>query len=171
MEDAPNIAHLPVARRSEIPCTCGRTGCLTSVAGRKALTARAVRAGLDVTTAADITELAKAGNPKAKRILRYRIEALGEALVILMDVFSPDKIVLAGAIGTIENDLELFRAIVATRLPQAVDVENIVVPTSLGDATTANIVAAATPSLADFYDDALTRCAAPDGQPAPHTST
>ena len=78
---------------------------------------------------------------------------------------------LAGAIGTIENDLELFRAIVATRLPQAVDVENIVVPTSLGDATTANIVAAATPSLADFYDDALDAVCS-TGRPArPHTST
>src|SRR5690606_3112457 len=89
---APDIAHLPVAARSAIPCTCGRRGCLTSVAGREALVARARRSGLDADTPAAITALARSGDKAARRLLRSRIESLGEVVSILVDVFAPDRV-------------------------------------------------------------------------------
>lgn len=154
---APDIAHLPVAARSAIPCTCGRRGCLTSVAGREALVARARRSGLDADTPAAITALARSGDKAARRLLRSRIESLGEVVSILVDVFAPDRVVLAGAIHTLDNDVDVIRSIVAARASSPIDAERLVIPTTLGDATTANIVAAATACLADFYDNALTR--------------
>lgn len=154
---APDIAHLPVAARSELPCECGRRGCLTSVAGREALAARARRRGLDVDSLADVTALARSGDKTARRLLRSRIEWLGEAVAILVDVFSPEKVVLAGAIRTLDNDVDLIRSIVDARAARPIDVHAMVVPTALGDATTANIVAAATPCLVDFYENALAR--------------
>lgn len=156
---APDIAHLPVAARSEIPCECGRRGCLTSVAGREALVARARRRGLEVDSLADITALSRTGDKTAQRLLRSRIEWLGEAVAILMDVFSPEKVVLAGAIRTLDNDVDLIKSIVAARSTGHLNIDAMVVPTALGEATTANIVAAATPCLVDFYDNALTRSA------------
>lgn len=163
---APDIAHLPVAARSEIPCSCGRRGCLTSVAGREAIVARAQRRDLDVKSLADVTALARSGNKTARRLLRARIEWLGEAVAILVDVFSPEKVVLAGAIRTLDNDVDLIRSIVAGRSTRPIDVEGLVVPTALGDATTANIVAAATPCLVGFYDNPLIRSARLDGDNA-----
>ena len=128
--------------------------------------ARARRRNLDVKSLADVTALARSGDKTARRLLRARIEWLGEAVSILIDVFSPDKVVLAGAIRTLDNDVDLIRSVVAARSTRPIDVAHLIVPTALGDATTANIVAAATPCLVDFYDNALTRSARPNGDNA-----
>ncbi|MEX1271593.1 MAG: ROK family protein, partial [Acidimicrobiia bacterium] len=47
---APDITHLPVGPDQGLPCHCGRTGCLRSVAGAEALVTRARQEGLDVAT-------------------------------------------------------------------------------------------------------------------------
>ncbi|HSJ28650.1 MAG TPA: ROK family transcriptional regulator [Acidimicrobiia bacterium] len=156
---APEMAHLPVPGRSEVSCSCGRKGCLTSVAGRDALVARARRSGLDVTTMSDITALARAGNAAARRVMRHRVTSLGEATAILVDVYAPEKVVLAGAIRTLDDDVDRIRSVVADRTRADFDVREAVVPTDLGDATTANVVAAATTYLADFYENPLLRSA------------
>lgn len=152
---APDIAHLPVTSRSEIPCDCGRRGCLTSVAGNDALLARARRAGLKVRTPVDVTKLARAGDAAARRIIRQRVRYLGEAVAILIAVLAPEKVVLAGAVHALENEIEIVRSVVAERAAPGESRVDAVVMTALGDAATANVVAAATAYLATFYDNAL----------------
>lgn len=151
---APYVAHLPVRGRSEIECWCGRKGCLASVAGREATVARAQRAGLEVASVGDIARLARNGDNRAGEILRRRIDSIGEAISILIDVYDPDKVVLAGSISS-DKDVDRIRTAVSAHSDSRVDPDDVVVPTALGDSATANVVAAATARLAEFYTNPL----------------
>ena len=152
---APDMAHFPVPGRSEIPCACGRKACLTSVAGRDALVARARRSGLAVRTNGELATLARSGNGVARRVMRHRVTSLGEAIAILIQAYAPEKVVLAGAIRTLDDDIDRIRSVVARRTVEGSDSADTIVPTALGDAETANVVAAATTRLADFYSNPL----------------
>ena len=152
---APDITHLPVAAEQGIPCSCGRRGCLRSVAGAEALVARALQEGLDVATITDISQLARSGNEIARGLIRSRSEFLGEAVAILIDLLAPEKVVLAGAIHTLDNAVDLVRAVAARRSEHAYRIDDIIVPTALGEPASANIVAAAAGCLDDVYRNGL----------------
>ncbi len=164
---APDIAHLAVASRSETPCDCSRTGCLTSVAGNDAILSRGRKAGLNVNTSAEITALARSGDAAARRILRQRVRYLGEAVAILVAVLAPEKVVLSGAIHALDNEVEIVQSVVATRTAPGEAPVDLVVPTALGEPAAANVVAAATAYLATFYENALAHVEPPTLQPAP----
>jgi predicted NBD/HSP70 family sugar kinase len=152
---APDITHLPVSTKGGIPCDCGRRGCLRSVAGAEALVARAHEEGLDVATITDISHLARDGNEIARALIKSRTEYLGEAVAILIDLLAPEKVVLAGAIHTLDNAVDLVRSVVAQRSGNGRRIDDIVVPTTLGEPASANIVAAAAGCLVDVYDNGL----------------
>ena len=160
---APDITHLPVTTEEGIPCECGRRGCLRSVAGAEALVARAHRDGLDVSTITDISHLARAGNEIARGLIRSRTEFLGEAVAILIDLLAPEKVVLAGAIHTLDNAVDLVRSVVARRSGDGHVIGDIVVPTALGEPASANIVAAAAGCLVDLYRNGLAISPTPNG--------
>lgn len=153
---APDITHLPVSTEEGIPCDCGRRGCLRSVAGAEALVARAQSEGLDVSTITEISHLARAGHEIARALIRSRTEFLGEAVAILIDLLAPEKVVLAGAIHTLDNAVDLVRSVVVQRSGNAHLINDIVVPTALGEPASANIVAAAAGCLIDLYTIGLT---------------
>ena len=154
---APDITHLPVTSEAGIACDCGRTGCLRSVAGAEALVARAHSQGLDVATITDISRLAREGDDVARGLIRSRTEFLGEAVAILLDLLAPEKVVLAGAIHTLDNAVDIVRAVVAERSGNGGDIDDIVVPTALGEPASANILAAAAGCLIDVYTNGLVR--------------
>ena len=152
---APDITHLPVSNAGGIPCDCGRRGCLRSVAGAEALVARARSDGLDVSTITEISHLARAGNEIARALIRSRTEFLGEAVAILIDLLAPEKVVLAGAIHTLDNAVDLVRSVAAQRSGNPQLIDDIVVPTGLGEPASANIVAAAVGCLTEVYRNGL----------------
>jgi predicted NBD/HSP70 family sugar kinase len=162
---APNIAHLPVSQQSEIDCSCGRAGCLASVAGRDATVARARRAGLDATTISEVATAALQGSAVAREVILHRIRAIGEAIAILMDIYDPEKVVLAGSIRLFDDHVSQIRSVVFAddaigsvdmgKTLDRFDPLQAVVPTTLGDSATANIVAAATARLSEIYRDPL----------------
>lgn len=90
-----SIAHLPVG--SDVPCPCGRTGCLEVTVSERAVSERAVRAGvLDRPDIRSLRSVAEAGDVTAHRILTERAHALGRAVALLRDVVNPDLVVLGG---------------------------------------------------------------------------
>ena len=80
------------------PCGCGNYGCLEKHASATAIAAmgRMMHFQRDISTAADVFELAKAGNPRAKMVFEAMGRALGIALASLMNVFNFPLYVLSG---------------------------------------------------------------------------
>lgn len=80
------------------PCGCGNYGCLEKHASASAIAAmgRMMHFQHDVQTAADVFELAKQGNVRAKMVFEAMGRALGIALGNLMNVFNFPLYVLSG---------------------------------------------------------------------------
>jgi len=93
---AGEIGHVPVAGAEGLPCRCGRTGCLETVAGGWALAARLAERGREVTHVRDVVRLARDGDPEARRLLREGGHALGETLAVAVDLLNPQYVVLGG---------------------------------------------------------------------------
>lgn len=92
---AGSIAHLPVG--GDVPCGCGRTGCLEVTVAERAVLERAARAGVGHRPGIrGLRQAALAGDAVADRILTERARALGTAVGLLRDVVNPDVVVLGG---------------------------------------------------------------------------
>ncbi|WP_246154749.1 ROK family transcriptional regulator [Saccharopolyspora hirsuta] len=143
-----DIAHLPVG--TDVPCPCGRTGCLEVSVSEQTVLAEAVADG--VIARPDIRLLhaaAAAGDPGAARILTARARALGRAIAAVRDVVDPDLVVLGGqAITDAPQQLDELRHSFAdhTALPGAPPPQ----VTRFGSDVQA--VAACTSVLAHLYD-------------------
>ncbi|MCX4696439.1 ROK family transcriptional regulator [Streptomyces sp. NBC_01408] len=91
---AGDVAHLPVPG-SEVPCACGRTGCLQATASDTALGAEAVRRGIVPEPSVPLlVDAAATGDSRADRLLRERARAVGRAAALLLDVFNPAVMVV-----------------------------------------------------------------------------
>jgi len=93
---AGEIGHVPVAAAEGLPCRCGRTGCLETVAGGWALAARLAEQGREVTHVRDVVRMSRDGDPEARRVLREGGHALGETLAVVVDLLNPQYVVLGG---------------------------------------------------------------------------
>ncbi|CAM5513556.1 ROK family protein [Streptomyces avidinii] len=86
---AGDVAHLPVPR-SDVPCACGRTGCLEATASDTALGAEAVRrASCRTLRSTCWWTRPPPATPWADGLLRERARAAGRAAALLLDVFDP----------------------------------------------------------------------------------
>lgn len=89
-----SIAHLPVG--SDVPCECGRTGCLEVTVAERSVVERARKAGLvGGTELGELVEAAES-DPAAAAILTERARALGRAVAMTRDLVNPDMVVLGG---------------------------------------------------------------------------
>jgi len=80
-------------------CQCGQHGCLEAYVGSYALLKRADQAlgpGV-VTTVRDLVHLAAQDNPGARRVLDEAGQMFGLGLSNLINLFDPERIILAGA--------------------------------------------------------------------------
>jgi glucokinase len=80
------------------PCGCGNYGCLEKHASASAIAAMGSMMHFqpEISTAADVFDLAKAGNLRAKMVFEAMGRALGIALANLMNVFNFRLYVLSG---------------------------------------------------------------------------
>ncbi len=80
------------------PCGCGNYGCLEKHASASAIAAmgRMMHFQHDVTTAAQVFDLARQGNQRAKMVFEAMGRALGIALANLMNVFNFSLYLLSG---------------------------------------------------------------------------
>jgi predicted NBD/HSP70 family sugar kinase len=98
------LGHLPLAP-GELVCTCGRRGCVETVASSDAILARTRattgRADLDL---AGAIELAHAGDEHAREAFDRAGEVIGSALAAMVNLVGPELVVIAGE-GVAEYDL------------------------------------------------------------------
>ena len=93
---AGELGHMTVVPNGN-PCGCGNQGCLEKHASATAIAgmARLLHLGVNP-TAADVYELAMAGNEKAKVVFEIMGEALGIALAMLVNIFNFPLYLLSG---------------------------------------------------------------------------
>jgi N-acetylglucosamine repressor len=78
------------------PCGCGKRGCLETIVGEPGLVRQAIETQLIVDSVDAMVVLANAGNPTAQMIFENAGKILGRALGNLINIFSPEKIIIAG---------------------------------------------------------------------------
>lgn len=98
------LGHLPLAP-GELVCTCGRRGCVETVASSDAILSRVRettgRPDLDLSGAVD---LAHSGDEHAREAFDRAGEVIGSALAAMVNLVGPELVVIAGE-GVAEYDL------------------------------------------------------------------
>jgi predicted NBD/HSP70 family sugar kinase len=98
------LGHLPLAP-GDLVCTCGRRGCVETVASSDAILARTRettgRADLDL---AGAVKLAHEGDEHAREAFDRAGEVIGAALAAMVNLVGPELVVIAGE-GVAEYDL------------------------------------------------------------------
>ncbi len=97
------IGHLPLAA-GDLLCTCGRRGCVETVASSQAIVTRIrEKTGAEVDIAGAI-DLARAGDEDARAAFAAAGEVIGSALAAMVNLVGPELVVIAGE-GVADYDL------------------------------------------------------------------
>ncbi|GIE30618.1 sugar kinase [Actinoplanes italicus] len=120
---AGSVAHLPVDG-CDLPCSCGRVGCLQAAVGEKALVRRALADGLiDRPEIGALVDAALAGSVGALALLQERARLVGRAAALLLDLFDPEVLVVAEAgVNRVPECLATLRAEVESASSAGADV-------------------------------------------------
>jgi glucokinase len=113
---AGEIGHIDVG--SGLPCPCGGTGCLETVASAAAIRRRYTeRSGRAVDGALDVVERLACGDTKAASVWDEAVEALATALAISAALVAPELVVIGGGLsGAGDVLLEPLRHRLSARL-------------------------------------------------------
>ncbi|MFD6190540.1 ROK family protein [Streptomyces sp. NPDC060275] len=107
---AGEITHIRIARGDHVPCSCGNTDCLETVASGAALVRVLRDEGVDVTSAEDVVRLATDAHPEANRAVRRAGDYLGQVLAANVNFFNPDAVYLGGILSTVEPFVAAVRS-------------------------------------------------------------
>ncbi|CAM5687300.1 ROK family transcriptional regulator [Streptomyces purpurascens] len=107
---AGEITHVRVEAGHDIPCSCGNTGCLETVASGAALVRILRGRGLDVSSTEDVVRLASDADPEATRAVRQAGRYLGMVLAANVNFFNPDAVYLGGILSTLEPFVAAVRS-------------------------------------------------------------
>lgn len=99
MGAAGEIGHTRLDSAGDLPCRCGSTGCLETIAGGWALVARLVESGVPAGHVRDLVASALAGDAVARGLLRESGRHLGELLAIAINLLNPEVVVIGGDMG------------------------------------------------------------------------
>lgn len=110
---AAEVGHMTIADHSEEPCFCGVRGCWESLASGSALDRRAARlaaageapllrslAGDGPVTSRHVAEAARQGDAPAWLLLADEARWLGIGIVNLLHLYSPERVVVGGGLGS-----------------------------------------------------------------------
>lgn len=95
--------HITITE-NEVPCYCGKTGCLESLVSATGLLATARRAGMDggdnsSFSTVNILEAATQGQPVAMAVVKQYLTYLKTGIDNYINIYSPDIIVLGGGLA------------------------------------------------------------------------
>ncbi|MFF1925067.1 ROK family protein [Streptomyces sp. NPDC058221] len=107
---AGEITHIRIARGADVPCSCGNTDCLETVASGAALVRVLREAGVGVASAEDVVRLATESHPEANRAVRRAGDYLGQVLAANVNFFNPDAVYLGGILSTVEPFVAAVRS-------------------------------------------------------------
>lgn len=143
------IGHIPVMPEGPM-CGCGQSGCLEAVASRLAISSAAAQAAyrgqapeLLKTAGTDISNIRsgaladsiRAGDKVVENIVRAAAQKIGSAVVTVVHLIAPDKVVLGGGLVEALPDLFVEEVAAAAKkrvLPSFVDSFQVVAA-KLGD--------------------------------------
>lgn len=107
---AGEITHVRVEAAHHIPCSCGNTGCLETVASGAALVRILRDRSLEVTSTEEVVRLASDAHPEATRAVRQAGRYLGMVLAANVNFFNPDAVYLGGILSTLEPFVAAVRS-------------------------------------------------------------
>ncbi|MGU3646897.1 ROK family protein [Microbacterium sp. C23T] len=108
---AGDITHTRIDGSGDIPCSCGNTGCLETVASGASLVRQMRERGrTDVETTADVLALARDAEPEATMIVRTAGTHLGQALSGVVNFFNPHAVFLTGSMSASEPFIAAVRS-------------------------------------------------------------
>ena len=93
---AGELGHTKTAAAQGLPCRCGDTGCVETVAAGWALVQNAREQGLDVGHVRDLVDLAVGGDPDARHAVREAGRRIGDALATVVNLLNPEVVVVGG---------------------------------------------------------------------------
>jgi predicted NBD/HSP70 family sugar kinase len=82
--------------RSDLPCECGKNGCLEAVVSERGIVAQVEAAGRHVRGVDDAIELARGGDAKVRKVFKEAGAVLGESVGNLLNLFNPELIIITG---------------------------------------------------------------------------
>lgn len=100
---AGDVTHTRVHAAADLPCSCGKVGCLETVASGAGLVDMLTKDGVAVANTADVMQLAADAHPKANTLLRQAGAHLGDALSAAIGLLNPDALFLSGALAQSEH--------------------------------------------------------------------
>lgn len=107
---AGDITHVRIEAAGEAPCSCGKTGCLETVASGVGI-ARILRdQGVEIDSTDDIVRLTSAAHPLVTGAVRRAGTYLGEVLSVNVNFFNPDAVYLGGELATLEPFVAAVRS-------------------------------------------------------------
>jgi len=126
---AGDISHVTIAGADPVPCSCGRVGCLDTVASGSALTRAAQEAGRDVSDVQTVIDLARTGDALATGLLREAGSMTGGVLATIVNFFTPDRLVVGGSLSTSDVFIAAIKSkLWADCLPMATENLEVAVP-------------------------------------------
>ena len=97
---AGEIGHIAVPAAAGTPCLCGQHGCLETVASATGVARTYAReSGGPARDARAVADLARAGDPAARRAFDVAVQALVEALTTYATLLGPETVVLGGGLA------------------------------------------------------------------------
>lgn len=108
---AGDITHTRIDGSGNVPCSCGNTGCLETVASGASLVRQMRERGRDdVSTTTDVLLLARDADPVATTLVRTAGTHLGQALSGVVNFFNPHAVFLTGSMSASEPFLAAVRS-------------------------------------------------------------
>lgn len=108
---AGDITHTRIHGSGDVPCSCGNTGCLETVASGASLVRQMRERGYDsVNTTEDVLALARDAHPEAITLVRTAGTHLGRALSGVVNFFNPHGVFLTGSMSASEPFLAAVRS-------------------------------------------------------------
>ncbi|WP_027344085.1 ROK family protein [Hamadaea tsunoensis] len=95
---AGHLGHIPVPGVGDDLCSCGRRDHLEAAAAGPAILRAARRAGLPVTTTAEVIALAES-DPRAATVVTHAATVLGRALGGVANLLDPETVVVGGGVA------------------------------------------------------------------------
>jgi glucokinase len=95
---AGEIGHMPINLKGR-PCNCGGTACLESYIGNRRIACLVKKVFKKDIPLDELSRMAARNNPKAVRIWEDVGEKLGVALVSVVNLLNPDRIVIGGGVA------------------------------------------------------------------------
>ncbi|ATG50472.1 sugar kinase [Brachybacterium vulturis] len=107
---AGDITHVPAPGAEGRQCSCGRTGCLETVASGAAIRRELIDQGLEVSSIGDVADFAMTFQPEAATAVRRSGKQLGTALSSLVNFLNPSAVIIGGALSGVDAYVAAVRS-------------------------------------------------------------